>query len=194
LVVAGRSGDGPRRSLSTRRELLAASAIGAAALLTGCKLQPATTTIAVPGALSPADALALAPALDAEHRGLAAYTAAIPLLPAPAASIAKRILGHELNQTAALAEMIRRAGVHPAGLAPSYDLGRPRNAREVLQLLHGIERAQVAAYVQAIPKLTPGPARATVAAILAADAEHLALIRRSLGQNPAPQAFVTGTE
>jgi hypothetical protein len=194
LVVAGRSGDGPRRTLSTRRELLAASAVGAA-LLAGCKLQtPVTTTIAVPGALTPADAMALAPALDAEHRGLAAYTAAIPLLPEPTARIARRILGHELNQTAALAEMIRKTGVHPAGLAPSYDLGHPRNAREVLQLLHGIERAQVAAYLRAIPKLTPGPARATVASILAADAQHLALIRRSLGQNPAPQPFVTGTE
>jgi hypothetical protein len=152
------------------------------------------TTISVPGALTPADAIVLAPALEAEHRGLAAYTAAIPLLPAAAATIARRILGHELNQTATLAEMIRRAGVLPAGLAPSYDLGRPKNAGAVLQLLHGIERAQVAAYLQAIPRLTPGPARATVAAILAADAQHLALIRRSLGQNPAPQPFVTGTE
>lgn len=167
----------------------------AALMLAGCDVAaPTKTTIMLPGTLTEADARALAPALDAEHRGLAAYTAAIPLLPPSAAAFARRILGHELNQTSTLADMIRHAGVRPAPLAPSYDFGRPRDARAVLALLHEIERRQVAAYLAVIPMLTPGPGRATIASILAADAQHLALIRQQRGQVPVPQPFVTGAE
>ena len=65
--------------------------------------------------------------------------------------------------------------------AASYRLGKPANDSDVLELLHGLERAQINAYLAAIPKLSPGPVRAAVSSILANDAQHIAIIRAGLG-------------
>ena len=51
----------------------------------------------------------------------------------------------------------------------------------MLALLHRLERAQIAAYLDAIPQLSPGPVRAAVASILANDAQHLAVLRLTQG-------------
>ena len=43
-------------------------------------------------------------------------------------------------------------------------------------------------------QVSPGEARAAVAAILANDAQHVSLLRAELGMDPLPAAFVTGGE
>src|SRR5262249_31622355 len=76
----------------------------------------------------------------------------------------------------------------------SYDLGHPTDDQQVLALLHGLERRQVASYLDAVPRLEPGPVRAAAATILTSDAQHIALLRMAQGMVPAPTAFVTGNE
>jgi len=132
--------------------------------------------------------------LDLEHAAIVAYTAGIPLLTGPDQVAAKRFLAQELSHAASLSGMVRQAGGNAHLPKPSYDLGHPRNARDVLVLLHGQESAQIAAYIDVLPGLSPGGARAAVASILANDAQHISILRSAIGRNPAPAAFVTGRE
>jgi hypothetical protein len=73
-------------------------------------------------------------------------------------------------------------------------LGSPGSAGDVLGLLHMIERASIAGYLDAIPRLSPGIVRSTVASILANEAEHVSVLRVSLGSPAVPSAFVTAGE
>lgn len=136
----------------------------------------------------------LAGLLELERKTVAAYTAGFPLLSRDDARTAKQFLNEELEHTGELLSLIKAAG-GPAPLrSASYDLGHPTNDREVLALLHELESAQIAAYLSAIPRLEPGPVRAAVSSILTNDAQHVAIIRGSLGLTPVPSAFVTGSE
>ena len=47
----------------------------------------------------------------------------------------------------------------------------------MLRLLHKIERAQITAYLDAIPKVSLGSTRAALAAVLANDAQHISVLR-----------------
>ena len=69
-----------------------------------------------------------------------------------------------------------------------------RTEEDVLRLLHKIERAQINAYLDAIPKVSLGSTRAALAAVLANDAQHISVLRLSLGRRPIPTALVTGHE
>jgi hypothetical protein len=90
--------------------------------------------------------------------------------------------------------MIQAAGGGAKPKAASYPLGQPGSRRALLELLHGLERAELAGYVEAIPQLTPGVMRQTTASILADDAQHVTVLRAALGLVPTPAAFVTGSE
>ena len=70
----------------------------------------------------------------------------------------------------------------------------PRTEKQVLELLHRLERQQLTLYLDLIPRLTPGKVRAAAAAIFGCDAQHMALVRLQLKLPPAPSPFVTGTE
>jgi hypothetical protein len=59
-------------------------------------------------------------------------------------------------------------------------------------MLVTLENAQVAAYLDAITQLNKSSDRASVASILANDAQHLSVALLTLGRNPIPEAFVTG--
>ncbi len=133
-------------------------------------------------------------ALQLERRTVAAYTAGIPLLTRPQVKAAKQFLNEELQHTGELLSLIKAAGAQAIPRAASYDLGHPTNEAGVLALLHGLERAQIAMYVDTIPRLSPGPVRAAVATILASDAQHIAILRMLQGLTAVPSAFVTGSE
>jgi Ferritin-like domain len=129
-----------------------------------------------------------------EHLAIAAYTAGTPLLPPATVKAGQLFLNDELSHAGDLAGLIRAAGAKPPKPAPSYPLGHPRTGEEVLALLHAVERAQVAAYLDALPRLRPGTLKQQVASILANDAQHLAVVRAALHQPAVPSAFVTGRE
>jgi hypothetical protein len=181
---------------SRRGFLRAASPAAAAALvLAGCgggSRHPSVKLASAP--IRHRDVEILNRALDLERRTVEAYIAGIPLLNKADAKTAAQFLNSELEHTGELLGLIKAAKGKAIHRAASYDLGHPRDGGEVLTLLHDLERRQIAGYLDAIPRLSPGPVRAAVATILAADAEHIAILRLAQGAVPAPSAFVTGTE
>lgn len=178
--------------VATRRALLVA---GAAAGLAGCGGsgdKPAERKLS--GAERRSEVILLNHLLDLEHQAIAAYTAGIPLLDRRTARLAKQLLNHELAHASELSSLIKRQHGRPHRPRGAYDLGHPRERIEVLQLLHRVERAQLVAYLQAIPAAAPGGARAALAAILSSDAQHVALVREALGQPALAGPLVTGGE
>jgi hypothetical protein len=171
---------------------LGSAATAAAAALSGCggtrhRLKLGDRSL-------DSDAQLLNSLLRLERRAIAAYTAGAPLLSGRDGRAATAFLRQELAHAGLLLALIKHAGgTAPARLA-SYDLGHPRNRGDVLALLHQVERAQLVAYVDAVPRLSPGYVRASVATILADDAQHVSVLRTLLGMNPVPAAFVTGGE
>jgi bacterioferritin (cytochrome b1) len=132
--------------------------------------------------------------LDLEHQAIAAYTAGAPLLAPAAAQAAKQFLAQELNHADGLGKLIKAAGGEPHKPPASYDLGSPHGSDDVLRLLHAIESAQLAAYLDAIPRLQPARVRTMAAAFFANDAQHISVVRSLLRESPVPAAFVTGRE
>jgi hypothetical protein len=132
--------------------------------------------------------------LELERRAIAAYTAGIPLLEGADKRAATLFLRQELAHAGMLLALIRHSGGVAAPRAPSYPLGRPRGRDGILQLLHDVERAEVAGYLDAIPRLSPGHLRSSAASILADDAQHVSVLRSALGLSATPGAFVTGAE
>ncbi len=179
---------------SSRRGLLAASALGVM-LVTGCgggggrSRQDLST---LPPALSMHDAAILNAALDSEHQLIAAYTAGIPLLGEPGKLAAEQFLGQHLAHAGELAGWVKQAHAKPNKPPAAYALGQPRTATEMLTMLHSLESAMITAYLEAIPKLSPGKLRANTASIVANEAQHVAVLGSVLGRAPAPLALVTG--
>jgi Ferritin-like domain len=147
----------------------------------------------IPSPSRSADVALLNHALDLEHQAIAVYTAGIPLLSGKAHAAAKHFLNQELDHAGELAGLIKQAGGKGDKPPVSYDFGHPRSAADILSLLHRVEREQIAAYLQITPSLSPGPVRAAVSTVLANDAQHLAVVRASLGlESTTP--LVTGVE
>ena len=176
---------------SSRRALLT---VTGAFLLAGCGSSRSASHAPKGTLVAFADVVLLNRLIDLENIAVAAYTAAVPLLPPHAVPAAKRFLGQELDHVYGLSRLVRDAGGKPHKPPPSYDLGHPRGAGDILQLLHRLETAQLAAYLDTIPRLDPGPVRAMTAAFFANDAQHVSILRAELGRTPLPSALVTGDE
>ena len=190
--------DGSRRWLL--RGAGAAAGGAAALLIAACggshKLaaQTGTTTTPTTPEFHSRDIDVLNRLLELEHIAVAAYTAGIPLL-APSARMAGQLfLTQELSHAGELSGLVRQAGGVAIKAREGYDLGHPRNADDVLKLLHELERSQIAAYLQAIPKVSMASTRAALAAVMANDAQHISALRSQLGRQPVPSALVTGHE
>lgn len=188
---------------ASRRGLLKAAgagvAAGAALLLSACggshssSTQTTTTTTSGPVQNS-ADAAVLNHLLDLEHLGIAAYTAGIPLLSPADRKNGMLFLTQEISHAGELGGLVHQAGGIPHKGRETYNLGQPKTAEDVLRLLHRIEQRQIDAYLDAIPKVSLGSTRAALAAVLANDAQHISVLRLSLGRRPIPTALVTGHE
>jgi hypothetical protein len=185
---------------ASRRALLKAAAAsfagGGAVLLAGCggsHKDSSSQTTTTPAPESP-DAELLNHLLDLEHIGIAAYTAGIPLLPSSMRITGRRFLTQELSHAGELSGLVNQSGSNPNKAKATYPLGHPRNGEDVLMLLHQIERTQISAYLQAIPRLSTPSTRAAVAAVLANDAQHISVLRIALGRPPVPAALVNGRE
>jgi Ferritin-like domain len=189
-VVTGQPGLGIR----SRRELIAgAGAAGGGLLIAGCGTRSLRSRVKKGAKVAPADVDVLNQLLALEYHAVAAYTAGIPFLRRPEHKAAKQFLGQEVTHASTLAGLIKQAGGKPVTPEPSYDLGRPRED-DILALLHKLEADQLQGYIELIPALTKGKLRATAAAIMANDAQHLAVIRQQQGQPPIPSPFATGRE
>jgi hypothetical protein len=129
-----------------------------------------------------------------ERRAIAAYEAAIPLLSGTDKLVATVCLKQDLLHAGRLIALITALDGPVAGQAESYKLGRPRTTRQLVGLLHKVEQAQVAGYLEAVTQVPAGRLRAAIVAILANDAQHVTLIRGALGELPVPSPFASGRE
>lgn len=139
-----------------------------------------------------ADVEILNGALDLELMAVAAYKAGAGLLKGDLLQVIKGFLEQEQEHADALASAIRDADGTPNRAKSSYDFPDLRSERDVLMFAVKLENTAVAAYIDALPKLTKGDLRGTTAAILTSEAEHIAVLRDALGLEPVPDAFVTG--
>jgi hypothetical protein len=187
--------EAPESDSGSRRRLLQAGAAAAAAMVTaGCGKPSLREQLKRDPTVAKADVEVLLGLLEVERMGIAIYTAGGPLLPAAAVPAAKQFLAQELAHAGGLIGLIRAAGSKAPMPREGSDLGRPRSGREVLELIHTAERAQVSAYLQSIPRLAPGPVRTQVAGYFANDAQHLSSVRFLLGEAALVAPLVTGRE
>jgi hypothetical protein len=194
VVTSGRADGHLVGTVTSRRQLLRVSAAaGAATALAGCG-GSAHHARRLRDAVSDHDVALLNDSLALERRAIAAYEAVIPLLAVRDKLIATVFLKQELLHAGRLIALINALGGPVTKPANTYTLGRPRTSRQLVKLLHQVEQVQMEAYVEAIPKLSAGHLRAAVASILAADAQHVAIIRGALGEAPVPAAFPSGAE
>ena len=186
-----------RDPLSRRRFFhmagVSAGAGGTAALLAACG--DSTTTPAVvtgPDESDQADVEILNGVLDLELMAVAAYKAAAGRMRGSVLEIGKLFLAQEQEHADALSAAIEDAGGRPNGPKSTYDFPRLRTQEDALRFAVDIENTAIAAYIDALPKFSRRALRATAAAIIAAEAEHAAVLLDALGSDPMPQAFVTG--
>jgi hypothetical protein len=186
---------GPSRRHVLKAAVVATAGLGATAC-GGAKDTAPKFRIPIPSHVPSADLGPLSRLLYLEYETVAAYEAGIPLLDEATQKTAEQFLRHELSHADDIGGLIKNAtkAKQPPQPGVRYSLGHPRTAAEVLDLLYRLERAQLSAYLWAMPRLSSGPVRAAAAAIFANDAQHVSLLRARLGSPPVPAAFVTGRE
>lgn len=143
-------------------------------------------------------------ALDLENAAVAAYTAGAGLLKGDALAVGKQFLAHEQEHADGLAQAIKQLGGTPnkpkpkAEYATELGFAKLKSQEDVLRFAVDLENMAIAAYVDAIPKLSSGELRQTGASIVSNEAEHVSVLIGALNPNdPAkqvPDAFVTGTQ
>lgn len=174
----------------SRRQLLSGvSAAGAGSVLVGCGSTSATSLSS--SVLAP-NVHRLNRLIRAEYYAVGAYVAVIPLLSGDDVLIAQQFLNQDMSHIEDLAAIVRQTGVKPYATDQLYDFRRPRDRAEALQLLHHAEEVTLGAYLDAIPRLSPGVVKATAASLFANDAQHASTIRGRLGLPRVPEAVVTG--
>jgi rubrerythrin len=139
-----------------------------------------------------ADVEILNSALDLELMAVAAYKAGAGRLKGELLQVAKLFLEHEQEHADGLAAAIKDAdGVHNRAKS-SYDFQVLRTQADALRFAVDLENTAIAAYIDALPKLSQDDLRATAASIITNEAEHLSVLLDALGRDPVPAAFVTG--
>ena len=128
--------------------------------------------------------------LELEHEAVAAYTAVAARL-----DMAKVFAEQEREHAGALVDAIKDLGGKPSKAEVADDYGFPQlDAEEdVLKFALDLENTTVAAYIDALPKLSSPDLRGTAASIVTNEAEHLSVLLGALGEAQAPDPFVTGT-
>jgi rubrerythrin len=181
----------------TRRRLLGLAGAGlagaSAGVLGACgddtKNPDVQTT---PDESDEADVEMLNSVLDLELRAVEAYKVAAGALAGRGLQIAQDFIEHEQAHVDALSKAIRDAGGRPNRAKASYDFPRLRSQRAALRFAAGLENTAIAAYIDALPKLSQGELRALAGAVLTVEAEHLAVLMGALGEPQLPTAFVVG--
>jgi hypothetical protein len=189
--------EAPEDDSGSRRQLLrraAGGALAGALVLGGCGKESLRARLKRDPPVAHRDIALLNHLLDVQHLAVAAYTAGTPLLHPAAAAAAQQFLAQELGHAGGLAGLVKAAGGKPHDPLPSYDLGRPRTAQDVLRLLHTVEQIELSSFLAAIPQLEPGDVLAQVAGYFANDAQHESAVLLLLGEDPLPSALVTGRE
>lgn len=184
------------RDPQSRRRFFRASGIslagGSAMFLAACTDDTKNPVKIGPDESDQADVEILNGALDLELMAVAAYKAGARLLTGQALQIGKLFVEQEQEHADGLASAIKDADGTPNRGKSTYDFPVLRSQADVLRFALDIEQTAIAAYIDALPKLSNGDVRATAAAIITNEAEHAAVLLDALGRDPVPAAFVNG--
>ncbi|HEX8102233.1 MAG TPA: DUF4439 domain-containing protein [Solirubrobacteraceae bacterium] len=174
-----------------RRALLRAAGLsaGSALVLAGC----GGTAAGGDDADTASDIELLGALIELEQTAVAGYTVAARRLGGSLGAVARRFRDHEREHVDRLSLASRRLGGTPPAPRARLEVRVPRGERAILRHAVGIEDAAIAAYLDALPRLRLPELRATAGSIFTTEAEHLAVLRDALGEDPAPVAFVDGT-
>jgi rubrerythrin len=182
-----------RRRFFHRSGAIVGGAGGSVLLLAACGRDAMSPGVADgPDESDQADVEILNGALDLELQAVAAYKAGAARLRGRALEIGKKFLEQEQEHADGLASAIKDAGGRPNRAKSSYEFPQWRSQTDVLRYALDLENTAIAAYIDALAKLSQGDLRATAAAIVTTEAEHGAVLLEALGMNPVPSAFVTG--
>lgn len=184
------------RDPQSRRRFFRASGVslagGSAMFLAACTDDTKNPVKIGPDASDQADVELLNAALDLELMVVAAYKAGAARLQGSALQIGKLFLEQEQEHADGLASAIKDADGTPNHAKSSYDFPVLRSQADALRFAVDLENTAIAAYIDALPKLSDTDLRATAASIITNEAEHLSVLLDALGRDPVPSAFVTG--
>jgi rubrerythrin len=183
-----------RDPLSRRRffHMSGVSVAGASAVFLSACGDDTKAPAAGPDESDKADVEILNSALDLELMAVAAYKAGAAHLKGGVLAVGKLFLEQEQEHADGLMSAIRDAGGTPNRAKRSYDFPELRSQTDVLRFAVDLENTAIAAYIDALPKLGKGDLRATAAAIVSNEAEHVAILLGALGDEQVPGAFVVG--
>lgn len=166
---------------------------GSAAFLAACggdDDEQVTTSAGVEG--TGGDVAVLNSALALELTAVEAYANGAALLKGPVLAAGKAFLAHEQEHANALTKAIKQLGGTATAKAMKLDFTGLRNQADVLEFATDLENVAIAAYLDAVPRLSTGDLRATAAQIVTNEAAHISVLQGALGAQPVPGAFVTG--
>lgn len=187
----------------SRRRFFAVSGVslgvGGAVFLGACgddEDEDGETTASDDASGSEADVDILNSALELEYTAVAAYTAGAGLLEGEVLAAGEEFLAQEQEHADGLVTAINDLGGTPVEPRADDEYGFPklRSQEEVLMFANDLENTAIAAYVDAIPKLSVPELRVTAAQIVTNEAEHVSVLLGALGEPQVPDAFVTGTQ
>jgi len=184
------------RDPSSRRRFFQMSGVsvaaGSAVFLAACGDDAPPTTSSGTDESDQADVEILNSALDLELMAVAAYKAGAAQLEGSVLKIGKLFLEQEQEHADGLSRAIKDAGGKANRAKASYDFPVLRSQTDVLRFAVDLENTAIAAYIAALPKLSQGDLRATAAAIVSNEAEHVAVLLGALDEEQVPFAFVVG--
>ncbi|MBA3746114.1 MAG: ferritin-like domain-containing protein [Solirubrobacterales bacterium] len=183
------------RDPHSRRRFFAASGVsvagGSAMFLSACG-DDTKNPVLGPDESDEADVEILNAALDLELMAVAAYKAGAAKLTGDVLAVGKHFLEQEQEHADGLMAAIKDAGGTPNRAKKSYEFPELKSQKDVLRFALDLENTVIASYIDALPKLGEGDLRATVAAIVANEAQHVAVLLGALGEPQVPDAFVVG--
>ena len=148
-------------------------------------------------AQSEGDAAILEAAIELEQTAVVAYDTAAGsgLLDRATTGVAELFRDQEQEHADGLITALEElGGTVPAPPAPEDvdGLGDLGSQADVANFAIELETMAVAAYYDAHGKLEDAALLRTGASIMANEAQHLVVLRQAVGENPSPDAFVTG--
>jgi rubrerythrin len=142
------------------------------------------------------DAAILNTLLDLESSSVVAYDLIGRRLSGRSVALAHKLRDQEQAHADALRKLIPGLGqsAAPPKTAAEYEATFPPlpNAHAALAFALDVENTAIGAYADAIGKVVTDAVRGRLAAILATESEHAAVLLGQLGRPQAPVAFVTG--
>jgi rubrerythrin len=140
-------------------------------------------------------------ALGLEHQAIAAYQAGAEtkLLSDAVLKVAVKFQDQHKQHRDALAATIKKFGGKPVDAQAKYDVvaiakgvgvNTIATEKDVLTLAMKLEDQATKAYLGALPALDSKDVLKAAASIMADEAQHTAILRSAIGEDPVPQAFV----